>query len=468
MSLKKHFKRPRTIAFRLTVWYTGIFFFLSLGVFSLLYYLVHSYTYQRVDDWFIAEVEECRVMAQTDGLEKLKDDISAEESEIGDDRVFFRLVTPDGREIATSNLSAWRNFKLEKTMLSRVNDSEPIFETVLIEGDRYPTRTIQTFIAPGIIFQMGQNLKAEEEFLKTLKRLFSHVFVLAALLSIGFGWFMAKRALTGVETVTKTAMIISRSTLDKRVPVKGTDDEIDRLALTFNSMLERIQTLITGMKEINENIAHELRSPITRIRGAAEMALSGKTSSDELKTVIADTVEGCDQLLAMINTMLDISEMDAGIEKPDFTVVDISGMIKNAGELFQPVAEENRIDLSIQFSGPIQIRGDIKKLQRAVANLIDNALKHTPAGGTVRVSAEAANDRIRIIVRDTGPGIPPDKLPHIFNRFYRGDEKSVSGSGLGLSLAQAIVRFHGGNISVKSSPGKGSIFTITLPRGILL
>ncbi len=464
MWLRKVLKRPRTVAFRLTLWYAGIFLLVSVGVFSSLYFLVHSYLIQRIDSWLEAEVGESFAMFKEVGLEELKEDISAEESAIGEDKVFFRLVTAEGREIAVSDLSAWGTFSLEETMSGRVNDFAPAYQTVLFPGDQHATRIVEAFITPGVIFQMGQNMKAEDEFMNRLKFIFACVGFGAVLLSFGIGWFMARRVLAGVEKVTQTARLISNATLDKRVPLKGTDDEIDRLASTFNNMLERIQTLITGMKEINDNIAHELRSPITRIRGIAEMALSYESSAEESKAAVASTVEGCDQLLAMINTMLDISEMESGIGNADFSVIDISEMVIKGGEVFRPVAEENGIELSIQIPPAVRIQGDIKKLQRAFANLIDNALKHTPPGGHVSILVEEVADLIAISVRDDGAGISREQLSYIFERFYRGDNESKEGSGLGLSLAQAIIRLHGGDIAVESHSGMGSTFTITLPR----
>ncbi|MDP8236753.1 MAG: ATP-binding protein [Candidatus Erginobacter occultus] len=451
------------MAFRLTLWYAAIFLLVSAGVFSSIYFLVQAYLVERIDRWLEAEAQESAAMLSQVSLEELKEDISAEESAIGEDKVFFRLVTAEGREIAVSDLSVWSNFSLAETMSGRVNDSVPAFQTVLFPGDRHKTRIVQVFIAPGVIFQMGQNMKAEDGFMARLKFIFAYVGFGAVLLSFSTGWFMARRALSGVEEVTQAARLISDSTLDRRVPLKGTDDEIDRLASTFNSMLERIQSLITGIKEINDNIAHELRSPITRIRGSAEMSLSLESSAEELKSVVAGTVEGCDQLLSLINTMLDISEMESGIRNLNCSVIDISEVVNRGVEIFQPVAEENGIGLSVQTPISVQIRGDTRKLQRALANLVDNALKHTPAGGCVSVSLKEKGGEVSISVRDTGTGIPLAQLPHVFKRFYRSENENGSGSGLGLSLARAIVRFHEGEITVESVPGEGSTFTIVLP-----
>jgi len=301
--------------------------------------------------------------------------------------------------------------------------------------------------------------------MKALQTTFGLVLVIALLGSALFGWFMARRALSGVNEVTKIAITISKGDLNSRVPIKGSGDEIDRLAETFNSMLDKIGALVAGMKEVNDNIAHDLKSPITRIRVMAEMTLISKESIAKYKDMAANTVEECDRLLSMIDTMLDISEAEAGVAKQKTEKIDIFRMVRDACELLQPVAEDKRIKIALTALPGIHLTGEHKKLQRALANLLDNALKYTAGGGTVTVSVDAERDQVRISVSDTGAGISENELPRIFERFYRCDKsRSQPGTGLGLSLARAIVRAHGGDITAVSTPAQGSTFTIILPR----
>jgi signal transduction histidine kinase len=269
-----------------------------------------------------------------------------------------------------------------------------------------------------------------------------------------------------VEAVTRTARKISEGSLQERVPVKATDDEIDQLATTFNQMLDRIQVLVTEIKEMNDNIAHDLRTPIARIRGLAEVTLTTGKSPADFEPMAASTIEECDRLLDMINTMLTISKTEAGVEKVSRDELDITALIHNACELFEPLAEEKNVALSCQAPEKTIISGDARMLQRMLANILDNAVRYTPCGGEVEVSLAANEQNETIIfVRDSGIGIAEADLPHVFERFYRCDRsRAQPGTGLGLSLARAIARAHGGDITVTSSLDQGSTFTITLPR----
>ncbi len=283
--------------------------------------------------------------------------------------------------------------------------------------------------------------------------------------SVFVGWFLARRALSGVDDVRRTAESIAKGAFESRVPVKGTGDEVDQLAVAFNGMLGQIEAVLCSMKEITDNIAHDLRSPITRMRGMAEVALASRGSVEEYETVVGRVVEECDRLLGMINTMLDISEAEAGVAKLNMERFDIAQMVRDVYELFQPVAEDRLIDLHIDIPDSLFLSGDVRKLQRVVANLIDNALKYTEAHGTVRLSAESSGTGVALRVSDTGIGISERDLPHVFDRFYRCDcSRSEQGSGLGLSLAKAFVSAHGGSISVTSTAGAGTEFVVTLPH----
>jgi len=251
-----------------------------------------------------------------------------------------------------------------------------------------------------------------------------------------------------------------------RVPVKERGDEIDQLALTFNQMLDRIQTLVTEIRQMGDNIAHDLKSPLTRIRGIAEITLTTGESLSEYQTMAASAIEECDRLLDMINTMLMISKTKAGVDKPVRERIDLADLARDACALFGTMAEDKGVALVCETAEACEILGDIRSIQRMLSNLLDNAIKYTASGGTVRVLIpECTGNTPEITVTDTGIGISAEDLPHIFERFYRCDRsRSEAGTGLGLSLARAIARAHGGDITAASRPGQGSAFTVTLPQ----
>lgn len=302
------------------------------------------------------------------------------------------------------------------------------------------------------------------ELLEAYLSFFGYALGIVAVGSIFVGWFLAKRALTGVGEVTRMAVSIAGADLDRKVPVKGTMDEIDQLAIAFNDMLERIRSVLVSMKQTSDNIAHDLRTPITGMRGAAEMLLS---SGHQESLVLAGTViEQCDRLLGMINSMLDISQAEAGLSKADCQEMDLVALLHDMQELFLPVAEDRHISILMDTPESLLISGDRARLQRVFANLLDNALKYTQAAGSINVSVKDDGPSVEISVVDNGSGIAGDELPHIFDRFFRGEKsRSTPGNGLGLSLANVFVHMHGGTITASSRPGKGSRFVVRLPKG---
>lgn len=469
MSSKRQHRLRGTLAFSLSLWYAGVFTLSSFVAFLAFYLLMKSDIQDRTHREFLNEFQEYSSLLSIKGFDTLKTVMALEAESEGIGKIFFRIVTPEGHVLASSNLSSWGDIGVGRVALKRLAGGvDHVFETLEHPGEQGTTLILYGTLAPGKILQMGQSLAENKRFMRAFRGIFIKLQLFLMVVAGLIGWFMAKRALSGVEEVTRTAREISKGALERRVPLKTRGEEIDRLAVTFNSMLDRIDALMKGMREVTDDIAHDLRSPITRIRGIAEMTLTTGHSVEEYQTLAATTIEECDRLLEVVNTMLDISEVEAGAGVLKIEKLDLAGVVRDACALFQPIAEDKGIRINAEIPDFCLMRGDIRKLQRLVANLLDNALKYTPLEGVVEVFLNGDDERVILSVRDKGIGIPPEDLPHIFERFYRCDQsRSEPGVGLGLSLALAIARAHGGEIKVKSASGEGSVFSIHLPRSPL-
>jgi heavy metal sensor kinase len=466
MSSRKAIRFRNTLAFRLTLWYAFIVALSSLCAFVFVYFSVTSTIREQTDRELLDRTAKFSTLLSVEGMDAVRSVAVAESRAGGVKKTFIRLLSLNGSVFSSSNMSYWRNIGVNGNAIRQVlKDSRPVFDTVSVPERRHKIRICYGFIGIDTIIQLGQSMELTDSFIEAFREIFLFTMAFLLVLAAAIGWFMARRALSGVEAITKTARLISRDALEERVPVKTHGDEIDQLATTFNSMLDRIETLITGMKEMSDNIAHDLKSPVTRIRGIAEITLSTGKSLPEYKSMAASIVEESDRLLGMINTMLAISKMEAGVGELKKAEIDLAMVTGEACELFYPLCEDKKVELTCHLPPHLIFNGDVSKIQRMISNLIDNAIKYTPSGGKVTVSLEG-NDRsgIKLRVEDTGVGIGEKDLPHIFERFYRCDQsRSEEGTGLGLSLARTIARAHGGDIGAESIPGQGSTFTVTFP-----
>jgi signal transduction histidine kinase len=261
--------------------------------------------------------------------------------------------------------------------------------------------------------------------------------------------------------------IIRTGRTDERVPLSAdadTNDAIDELTTLFNAMLDRIEGLVTAMRGALDNVSHDLRTPLARLRGTAEMALASAPNVDRDRDALADCVEETDRVLVMLNTLMDISEAESGALQLKREPVRMADIATRAVDLYRDVADAKGVTITAHATSDIVVLADATRLQQVAANLIDNAVKYTPPGGSVDVDVLQANGRAQLRVRDSGIGIPTDEVPRIWERLFRGDaSRTERGLGLGLSLVKAIVEAHGGAVEVTSEPGRGSTFTVSLP-----
>ncbi|MDJ0667563.1 MAG: ATP-binding protein [Desulfobacterales bacterium] len=466
MFLKRLTALSRSLAFRLTLWYAGIFALSSCLAFVFFYYLVIDVLREQTDDNLRRQLAAFSGIMQVDGITGVQQVAAMDALSGGDKKRLIRLLSRFGTQFSVGGRDYWQDVGVNaEAIRDLLTSGAPVIETVVLGERKDSLRIIYGVIGPGVIMQLGHSLAEEIRLINAFQRLFLTTIGIFCLLAAAIGWFLARRALSGVGGIAAAARKISGGDLQTRAPISGRQDEIDQLAGTLNHMLDRIQTLVRGIGEMSDNIAHDLKSPVTRIRGLAEITLTTAQTDDDYQNMAANTIEECDRLLEMINAMLFISRTEAGVREVRPEAVDLNALVGDAVQLFETTAVDKHLALSFEAGPHARIRGDARMLQRMIANLLDNAIRYTPAGGQVTVTLHgAANDRVQVDFSDTGIGIAEDDRERIFERFYRCDpSRSESGSGLGLSLARAVARAHGGDITVKSTLGEGSIFSVRLP-----
>lgn len=466
MFLKKIHNLKNSLLFRLTILYAVAFTVLSAAGFLIFYYRIYSVTMQHLDIELMDETEKYTALMKESGLKDVVSVISEEAESENPKEDFYRLFNFKGDILFTSDMSSWGNIATLE-ILSKMQSEGLTYavETLIVEERDDKARMITAIVGPDAVLQTGESLEEVDDYLDIFLQLFSILIVSLIIVSTIIGWLLARRATIDMEKVTVTAEEISNGAYDRRVQINGRFKEIERLGATFNGMLDRIQSLLNSMKEINDNIAHDLRSPLARIRGLAEMSLLKEKSIEAYEEMAASTIEECDTLIAMINTMLDITEAEAGVNGVKTEEFELVALILEACELFRPIAEEKKINLKTDLPESLMLKSDRKKMQRIVTNVLENAIKYTPADGTVFISAAARNGEVQIDFKDTGAGIPKNDLPHIFERFYRCDRsRSQGGVGLGLSLVKAYAESINGSIHVESTPNQGSLFALRFIR----
>jgi signal transduction histidine kinase len=278
--------------------------------------------------------------------------------------------------------------------------------------------------------------------------------------------FLASRTLRPIRSLIETLRsIIETGKMEVRAPTHQTGDELDVLATLFNVLLGKINILITGMQRSLDNVAHDLRTPLMRLRGIAETALRSEQTREGSREALMDSLEESERIVSMLNTLMDISEADAGTMKLHLEEVDLLDLIEDVVRLYQHVAEERGIRIHTSCARGLYLTVDLNRMRQALANLLDNAIKYTRPGGRVDIEARSRQYEIVIMVSDRGMGISHEELPKIWDRLYRGDKsRSEHGLGLGLSLVKAIVQAHKGHVDVSSISGVGSSFYIYLPK----
>ncbi|HZP99417.1 MAG TPA: HAMP domain-containing sensor histidine kinase [Reyranella sp.] len=290
---------------------------------------------------------------------------------------------------------------------------------------------------------------------RAIERAFAWAGGLTLLLAITGGVMLGNNFLRRIDTIGRTSRVIMEGDLSARLPTRGTNDEIDQLVAGFNTMLDRIQQLLEGVRQVSSDIAHDLRTPLGRLRQRLEDAREHATTTEDYAAATEAAIGEADQLLEIFSALLRIAQLEVGARKSGFTGVDVSDVARSVGEAYQPAAEDSQHKLELAIEDGLSLNGDRQLLAQMISNLVENALTHTPAGSTVWLAARKTAKGVEIEVEDNGPGIPEAERDKVFDRFYRLDRsRTTAGSGLGLALVKAIASLHGLSIRLEDrKPG---------------
>lgn len=438
----------RAFGLRLALWYALLFVAGALAIVFLTYELTASSLADR--DREILEQKAGRYAGEYErgGLAQLTDTVRAEQS-TAPERLFVRVADRGSEAIVLSNPEGWDPQQLEMASL-RLGD--------------------------GTLVEVGKSTELREELLARFRATLGIVLLSIVAVALAGGWLATRSATAPVRQLTRAFLrIIETGRTDERVPISpargGRGDAIDELIRLFNAMLDRIDRLVTAMRDSLDNVSHDLRTPLTHLRVAAETALADEADPQRQREALADAVEQVDRVLVILDALMDLAEAQGGTMRLKREPVDLAAVAARALDLYRDVAEARGVELRavLPAGGPpaagasVVTLGDRARLEQVAANLIDNAIKYTDAGGRVDVAVGRAGGDALLTVRDTGRGIPPADLPRIFDRLFRGDAaRSERGLGLGLSLVRAIVEAHGGKVEVESAVGRGSTFLVRL------
>jgi signal transduction histidine kinase len=455
-------KTYKTFRFRLAISFSLAFVVLSFLLFAFGYFLVSS-SLQATDRIAIElKLREYSDEYRSGSIGSLKQKIEID-SGSGDLKSFMVRVADSGNNtllLRQPGEDAKYDFaKLEQTVPDgngwirlKANGEDDVLE---IASARLPDANV---------IQIGKGPEEREALLDHFQNNFLEVLSAAILLGVVGGWLLSRQVLRPLRSFTGAlGPIIDTGKMNARVPVFRSGDEFEELGVRFNQALDKIDTLVAGLKSSMDNVAHDLRTPMTRLRAVAEAALQGESSLQICREALSDCLEESEQVLRMLTTLMDISEVEAGSVKLVIADVNISLLARQVIDLYGGVAEDRNVALRSNCPPILTVLGDRARLLQMLGNLIDNAIKYTPSGGSVDIDARENEGSVILAIRDSGMGISPEDLPKIWDRSFRGDKsRTEHGLGLGLSLVKAVVLAHKGSIGV-STNCRGTEFSIVLP-----
>jgi signal transduction histidine kinase len=451
--VRRYFK---TNAVRLAALYFALFATSVLTLLVFIYFSTADFAQSQTEETLDAESRGLAEQYDERGLAGLVEIIAERSAEGHPQRTLYLITDPLLHKLA-GNLTRW-----PKTTPLRPGWVEfPVTETAHGVAETH-TALASVFVLPGgYRLLVGRDLRDVATFRSRITRTLAWSALLTLALGVAGGVLMTRNMLRRVEAVNRTSERIIHGDLSQRVPVSGSGDEFDQLAANLNAMLDKIERLMIGMRQVTDNVAHDLRTPLTRLRARLEVTLLDKPDPHLYADALRDSITEVDRLLGTFNALLSIAEVEAGSRRESWSIVDLAEIARTVADLYEPVADENGLQFVSEIDATLPVRGDRHLLSQALANLVDNALKYTPAGKVV-LRAHAQETVARIEVADDGPGVPADRREAVFDRFVRLEgSRSTQGNGLGLSLVRAVARLHGGACWLEdNAPGLKAVMTV--------
>lgn len=449
---------------RLTLWYAGSLTLLILVFGLLIDGLMQRRLIARTDFEIDEELQELELEVRvardrTDLMKQL-------ELRFGNHESFeFVVQSPAGEPLFVSRRISDRAQAQPLTLAGKVTPYQSV-RLVNLGECRIGSQIAESPVGPlsiAVVLPLGRSL-AE---LKDLRLLLAIVSPIVVVIAIGGGYWMSARALRPIDRMIATVSDISAHQTDRRLEVIH-DDELGRLAMTLNAMLDRLRNALKEMRQFTEDAAHELRTPLAVIRSTAEVALRHSRPAMYYEESLQAIVEEANRLTDLSNQLLILTREEGGLHVVDTNEnVDLGEIVQNVVLDFEALAESRHVRLNSQVVPPLQVAGNADRLRRVFLNLVDNAVKYTPAGGSIQLDVECWLHTLEVVIRDTGIGIAPEHIPHLFDRFYRVDtshNRETGGAGLGLAICRAIVTSHGGQLTLRSEVGVGTEVRVCLPR----
>ena len=450
----------RALGLRLSVWYAAIFAISTVALVAVTYALLASSLAQRDHDIIRATLREYASRYELGGLPALSRAVELEERTGDQERLFVRVLGRGAEATFVRDPQAWGRYAVED-----LGNGESALSETIGHDRRAVLEVASARLIDGTILQVGKTNEIRLALLRRFELIVGVVSVLALTIGITGGLVLTRSTVQPIyELIDVVQNIITTGRTDTRVPVREPQgDAVQQLAAQFNAMLDRINALLNAMRESLDNVAHDLRTPIARLRAIASRVLESG-NADQQREALADCLEEAERILSMVNTLMDISEAETGVLALKRESVPLRPLLGEVVELYEDVAEARRVSVTLDDGADVTVSGARDRLRHVFANLLDNAIKYTPERGSVRIAVAREGDAAVVTVHDTGAGIAPEHLPRIWDRLYRADpSRSERGLGLGLSLVKAYVAAHGGVVDARSEPGRGSTFVVKLP-----